>query len=82
MNRSRVISGYVIAIAAIAIALGGALSAWGVVPALALAAILLPALVVVAGAQLFLSGAARILAELRGAGAATRPVTSAARRCA
>jgi uncharacterized membrane protein len=82
MKRSQVLSGYVIAIAVIAIALGGALSAWGVVPALALAAMLLPALVAVAGAHLFVVGAARILSELRGADAATRPVTSAARRCA
>lgn len=61
-----------IAIAAIAIALGGALSAWGVVPALALAALLTPSLVAVAGAHLFAVSAARILAELRGAGA-SRP---------
>lgn len=71
-----------IAIAAIAIALGWTLSAWGVVPTLALAALLIPALVAVAGAHLFAVSAARILAELRGAGAAARPVTPAARRCA
>lgn len=64
----------------VAIGLIGATA--GLVPALALAALLIPALVAVAGAHLFVASAARILAELRGAGAATRPVRPAARRCA
>jgi hypothetical protein len=71
-----------IAIGATAVALGWTLSAWGVVPAIALAAVIVPALIAVAGVQLFVVSAARILSELRGADAATRPVTPAARRCA
>lgn len=66
--------------AALAIAFVGATV--GVIPALAPAALLIPGLVAVAGAHLFAASAARILAELRGAGAAARPVTPAARRCA
>jgi hypothetical protein len=66
--------------AAVAIGFVGATA--GLIPALALAAMLLPALVAVAGAHLFVVGAARILSELRGADGASRPVTPAARRCA